>query len=420
METWVRSPGFRSYNPSTQSMLEGIIGWLKEWACSRSFGLGTHLPWDKQFVIESLSDSTIYMAYYTVAHLLQGGTVTPKDCATPGPAGIKPELLTDDVWDFIFLDGEFPADCGIPRETLDVLRREFNFWYPMDLRVSGKDLINNHLTMSLYNHAAIWMKAPRADRMPQSYFCNGHVLVDGEKMSKSKGNFIVLKEAMERWGSDATRFALADAGDSLEDANYEREKADNAILRLTTEEEYTKEMLAAIEAGKLRTGEKVFADLYVLLTSALAVAVCACAGRVTSILVIRACGYLALGFRMCAGCLSRALTRTSSWPTPAMTTCASVMRCSSPFTRCSWIAIATVTCAPRWTWYAAMHGCAPETRDEFTRLLCVPLPPFVLLCSPRTPTCCAASSRCNSSCWPPSARTFVSTCGRTCWAAPAW
>ncbi|CAN0432002.1 unnamed protein product, partial [Discosporangium mesarthrocarpum] len=48
------------------------IGWLKEWACTRLFGLGTKLPWDEDWVIESLSDSTIYMAYYTVAHLLQG------------------------------------------------------------------------------------------------------------------------------------------------------------------------------------------------------------------------------------------------------------------------------------------------------------------------------------------------------------
>lgn len=36
------------------------------------------------------------------------------------------------------------------------MRNEFEYWYPMDLRVSGKDLIPNHLTMSLYNHAAIW------------------------------------------------------------------------------------------------------------------------------------------------------------------------------------------------------------------------------------------------------------------------
>ena len=40
--------------------------------CSRTYGLGTKLPWDEQWLIESLSDSTIYMAYYTVAALLQG------------------------------------------------------------------------------------------------------------------------------------------------------------------------------------------------------------------------------------------------------------------------------------------------------------------------------------------------------------
>ena len=47
---------------------------LKEHACSRTYGLGSKLPWDENWLIESLSDSTIYMAYYTVAHFLQGGT----------------------------------------------------------------------------------------------------------------------------------------------------------------------------------------------------------------------------------------------------------------------------------------------------------------------------------------------------------
>ncbi len=32
---------------------------------------GSKLSWDPQYLIESLSDSTIYNAYYTVAHLLQ-------------------------------------------------------------------------------------------------------------------------------------------------------------------------------------------------------------------------------------------------------------------------------------------------------------------------------------------------------------
>lgn len=58
---------------------------LHEYACSRSYGLGTRLPWDKQWLIESLSDSTIYMAYYTVAHLLQPDTL---DSSKPGPLGL--------------------------------------------------------------------------------------------------------------------------------------------------------------------------------------------------------------------------------------------------------------------------------------------------------------------------------------------
>jgi len=40
--------------------------------CSRTYGLGTKLPWDENWLVESLSDSTIYMCYYTIAHMLQG------------------------------------------------------------------------------------------------------------------------------------------------------------------------------------------------------------------------------------------------------------------------------------------------------------------------------------------------------------
>lgn len=61
---------FNAYNEHIYKELEVTIDWLKEWGCSRSFGLGTRVPWDEQFVIESLSDSTIYMAYYTISHYL--------------------------------------------------------------------------------------------------------------------------------------------------------------------------------------------------------------------------------------------------------------------------------------------------------------------------------------------------------------
>ena len=66
----VNSDNFKTYSDKTLTEFRETLDWLKKWACSRNTGLGTRLPWDKQFVIESLSDSTIYMAYYTVAHLL--------------------------------------------------------------------------------------------------------------------------------------------------------------------------------------------------------------------------------------------------------------------------------------------------------------------------------------------------------------
>ena len=58
--------------------------------------------------------------------------------------------------------------------------KEFEYWYPFDLRVSAKDLIPNHLTMSLYNHVEIWKDRP--EMWPKGIYCNGHIMVDAEKM----------------------------------------------------------------------------------------------------------------------------------------------------------------------------------------------------------------------------------------------
>ena len=89
----------------------------------------------------------------------------------------------------------------------------------MDLGVSGKDLIRNHLTMSLYNHETIW--GDNEKRTTRSYFCNGYLCLNGQKMSKSTGNFMTLSDCIKKFGSDASRIALADAGDSLDDANFD-------------------------------------------------------------------------------------------------------------------------------------------------------------------------------------------------------
>lgn len=62
------------YNKETRNAFDAVLNWLNKWACARTYGLGSKLPWDPQFLVESLSDSTIYMSYYTVAQLLHGGS----------------------------------------------------------------------------------------------------------------------------------------------------------------------------------------------------------------------------------------------------------------------------------------------------------------------------------------------------------
>ncbi|KAF8346598.1 leucine-tRNA ligase [Amanita rubescens] len=203
------------YSQETRHNFEKTLGWLGQWACARTYGLGSDLPWDSQYLIESLSDSTIYMSYYTFAHLLHPNTM---DGSKPGPLGITPGQLTDEIWEYLLADGPFPSSSPIPKE---------------------KDLVPNHLTMALYNHVAVLPE----DKWPLSMRTNGHLMLNGEKMSKSKGNFLTLRQSVEKFGADATRLSLADAGDGLEDANFDEKTANANILRVHTDMVKDKENL---------------------------------------------------------------------------------------------------------------------------------------------------------------------------------
>lgn len=249
---WVENAdgkGLETWTAETKNSFEGVLNWLNQWACARSFGLGSKLPWDPQFLVESLSDSTIYMAYYTICHWLH------KDIygSEKGLGGVTPEQMTDEVWDAVFCRRDLSDDVvnssNIPRETLESMRREFEYFYPLDLRSSGKDLIPNHLTFFLYIHLAMFPP----EYWPRGVRANGHLTLNGEKMSKSTGNFMTLQEMVSKYGADASRIALADAGDGVTDANFEEDVADNSILRLFTLREWFEEMVR--EQSELRTGE---------------------------------------------------------------------------------------------------------------------------------------------------------------------
>lgn len=235
------------YTSETRHGFEKNLYWLNRWACARTYGLGSKLPWDPKFLVESLSDSTIYMAYYAIAHLLHSNNFGTE----PGLLDIKPEQMVDEVWDYVYcrreISNELVKKSGIKKADLETLRREFEYWYPLDINISGKDLIPNHLTFFLYIHTALF---PR-EYWPRGVRANGHLLLNGEKMSKSTGNFMTLNDAVKKYGADACRVALADAGDGVEDANFEESVANQVILRLHTLKEWCEEV---VKDSSLRTG----------------------------------------------------------------------------------------------------------------------------------------------------------------------
>jgi leucyl-tRNA synthetase len=225
------------YYPEAKHAFKGVVNWLANWACARSYGLGTKLPWDESVMVESLSDSTIYQAYYSFAHLLHRDMFGKEI----GPLGVKPEQFTDEVWDYVFARrarNDYP-NTDIPEKSLQIMRRQLDYFYPLDLRTSGKDLIQNHLTFNLYIHTAIFDKS----NWPRSFRVNGHLMLNGEKMSKSTGNFLSLEQAVSKFGADATRIAMADAGDGIEDANFEETVANSNILKLFELRKWCEEMV---------------------------------------------------------------------------------------------------------------------------------------------------------------------------------
>lgn len=197
-----------------RSNFEYYLDWLEDWACSRRLGLGTHMPWDEKWLIEPLTDSTIYMAYYTIAKYM-------KD--------INAEDLNDAFFNKVFLDKDGANDGSvnkIPEDITEKIQKEFQYWYPLNWRLSAKDLVGNHLSFHMFHHAAIF---------PQKYWPKGITvfgmgLLEGQKMSSSKGNVILLSEAIDKYGADTVRLFLMSSAEPWQDFDW-REKEVNGIQR---------------------------------------------------------------------------------------------------------------------------------------------------------------------------------------------
>ncbi|MCL6578087.1 MAG: leucine--tRNA ligase, partial [Candidatus Bathyarchaeota archaeon] len=196
-----------------------VIDWLHEKACARKSGMGTRLPWDKEWIIESLSDSTIYMAYYTIVRHIKEHK-------------IQAEQLTEEVFDYIFLGKGNPATIAkkakVDTKILEAMHNEFSYFYPLDSRHSAHELIPNHLTFMIFNHTAIFPE----NHWPRQIVTNGHVLMEGAKMSKSFGNIIPLREGLAKFGADPIRLSVLTTAELLQDADFSPSVAKSMRERL--------------------------------------------------------------------------------------------------------------------------------------------------------------------------------------------
>ncbi len=186
---------------NTREQYDHTIDWLNEWPCIRNYGLGTKLPWDEDFVIEPLSDSTIYMAYYTIAHRIDE---------------VPTEELTREFFDTLFYGAEAVEE---PNERALELREEWEYWYPVDYRCSANDLISNHLSFYLFHHAELFEEP----EWPQGITIMGMGLLEGTKMSSSKGHVVLPTEAIEEYGADTVRFFLLNSAEPWQDYDWRAE-----------------------------------------------------------------------------------------------------------------------------------------------------------------------------------------------------
>ncbi len=207
------------YPEEARNWFNGVIDWLQDWPCARKTGLGTPLPWTSGWIVETLSDSTVYMAYYAVSKFVNAGM-------------IRAEQLPPEFFDFVFYgigsSELLTRQTGIDTKLLEKIRQEFLYWYPVDLRNSGKDLVGNHLSFFIFHHVALFEQR----FWPRAIGVNGFMLLEGRPIHKSQGNFIPIWKACDEFGADAVRSAALLAAEGMDDPDWRFENVREIKARL--------------------------------------------------------------------------------------------------------------------------------------------------------------------------------------------
>lgn len=95
---------------------------------------------------------------------------------------------------------------------------DFKKFWPANVHVIGKDILRFH--------AAIWpgILLGLGLPLPKEIFVHGFITIDGQKMSKSQGNYVTPKEILDEYGVDAFRYFFLRHIPAYEDGDFSWQK----------------------------------------------------------------------------------------------------------------------------------------------------------------------------------------------------
>ncbi|MBI3333914.1 leucine--tRNA ligase [Candidatus Pacearchaeota archaeon] len=199
----------------TRAQFIDTFAWLDKRPCARKRGLGTPFPFDTNWIIESLSDSTLYMTLYTINHLIRKNK-------------LKREQLSTVFFDYVYAGKgamkEVAKKTKIKEPVLLELRKSFEYWMPVDQRHTFTLHLPNHLSFMLFAFASIFPE----NYWPRAISFHGLVVSEGSKMSKSKGNVITLLDIKKKYGADVFRFYLTNSTNIEGTFDWRESEAQNA------------------------------------------------------------------------------------------------------------------------------------------------------------------------------------------------
>ncbi|MDO8733656.1 MAG: valine--tRNA ligase [Elusimicrobiota bacterium] len=169
---------------------------LKDWCISRQIWWGHRIPlWYCKNCVEKIEDVT------SDTKGVYASVTQPNKCSGCG----KSDFIQDsDVLDTWFSSALWPLSVfGWPDET-----KELEYYYPTNVLVTG------HEILYLWVARMIMVGLEFKNEVPYSDVYIHGIVRDkkGKKMSKSLGNVIDPLTIMEKYGTDALRFALAYQG----------------------------------------------------------------------------------------------------------------------------------------------------------------------------------------------------------------